>query len=582
MRVRPWRLGLLAILVVIVCFCVWAGWRTYQVQHHMSLAVDNARSLQQAVVNDDRSSERSALAGMQAHSAAADDLTSGPTWTVLAHLPWVGDDARGVRVASSSAADLAAHGVGPLLSTTDKLDSLLPRDAQVSTSALTRLQGPVAEGEASFARAQAALDAEDPSGFFGPLRDTYRSFTDQVSQAHAVLSAANTAMQVMPSMLGEDGPRHYLLVFQNNAEVRSTGGLPGAVSLVTATHGKVEMTKQVAAASFGERPEPVLPLTEAEQRIYGQQLGTYFLDANFTPDFPRTADLMRARWEEVYGGHIDGVLSIDPVAMSYILGAVGPVDVDGMHLTSDNAVDVLLHQVYVDHPSPTEQDAVFRKVGRAVFDKVSHGADSPISLARALARASSEHRIYVHSFHANEQSELAPTTVAGELTSGDPHSPQVGVYLNDTTGSKMSYYLRYRADVDSTYCTGGVQGLSGSAHFDSRAPADAASLPNYITGGGVHGTSRGDQLVSVRLVGPVDGSIDGVQLNSRPVHGLEVVVDDHRPVVTVVVELGPGEMADLAWQMKTGALQDGPVRVSVTPGIEPKDTSSTVVSSCSS
>ncbi len=43
----------------------------------------------------------------------------------------------------------------------------------------------------------------------------------------------------MPAFLGADGDRNYLYVFQNNAEVRSTGGLPGNISLVHASDGRV-------------------------------------------------------------------------------------------------------------------------------------------------------------------------------------------------------------------------------------------------------------------------------------------------------------------------------------------------------
>lgn len=577
---RRWLVPLGVVIGLALVGGLWAGWLAYRVNEHVSATVDAADRLQTAVLDHDVAGQQAALASMQEHSSAADEITQGTTWSVLARLPWLGDDAAGIRTASGVAADLTDRGIEPLIRTADELDSLLPRGAQISTDALVDLQQPVADGAAAFADAEAALAAEDPSSFTSRLRAKYREFEDKVSEAHQVLSAADTALTVMPSMLGADGPRQYLLAFQNNAEIRSTGGLPGAVSLVTATDGKIEMARQVAAQDFGERATPVLPLTPAERQIYGEQLGTYFLDANFTPDFPRTAELMRARWEEVYGDPIDGVISLDPVALSYILEAVGPVRVGDVELTADNAVDLLLHQVYLEYESPLAQDVFFRLVARAVFDKVSQGAESPIDLAEALARASREHRVYVHSFHAAEQEAIDPTAVAGLLTYGDPTSPQVGVYLNDVTGSKMSYFLRYRASVDSTYCSDGVQGLSGLIRLTSTAPEDAASLPRYVTGGGVYGTAPGRQLVFVRLYAPVDGSISDVELNSRPVRGLEVVPQDGRAVATIVVELGPGDTTDLRWRMKSGPDQTGKVRMSVTPGIAEGDASSTAVSSC--
>ncbi|MBZ5738486.1 DUF4012 domain-containing protein [Nocardioides mangrovi] len=571
-----------AIIGLGVLFAAWAGWRAYQVNQSLNAAIDDASRLQRAVLNDDQSGQDAALADLQDDSARADELTGGPTWSVLSVLPVVGDDADGVRTVSSVAADLADHGIEPLLDTTGSLDKLLPKDGRIDVAAMEELQGPLAEGADAFARADAELAERDPSAYVGRLRDKYRDFAVRVEDAHRILSAADTAVQVMPSMLGAGGTQHFLLVFQNNAEIRSTGGLPGAVSLVTASDGKVEMTKQVAGNSFGERATPVLDLTDAERQIYGDQVGTYFLDANFTPDFSRTADLMRARWEEVEGGRLDGVISIDPVALSYILGATGPVQAGTTELTQDNVVDQLLHQVYLDHPNPLAQDAFFRQVARAVFDKVSQGAESPIDLAEALGHATREHRIYVHSFQKSVQSSLADTAVAGQLTDPDATGPQVGVYLNDGTGSKMSYYLRYQVGVDATYCSGGVQGLMGSARLTSTAPKDAASLPHYITGGGRFGTEPGHQQLFVRLYAPVGGSVSAVEINRRPVDDVTAIPQDDRLVVTVPVELAPGETVDLTWQMRSGAEQTGAVRVSVTPGIAPRDTSSTAPSACAS
>ncbi|WP_395690760.1 DUF4012 domain-containing protein [Nocardioides sp.] len=577
---RRSRLVGVVVLALVVLAGAWIGWQVWSVSRDVSAAADDATALRAAVLAQDAASQQAELRHLREHSAAAAGRTDGLTWKVLEHLPYFGDDARGAAVASSVVADLAQDGIAPLLDVTQQMDALVPRDATVSVSAASALRAPVESGDAAFASAERRLSSQDPGSFTGRLRDKYRELESEVRDAHDVLAGASTAMDLMPSMLGGDGPRHYLLVFQNNAEIRSTGGLPGAVSLVSANDGKVEMTRQVAASSFGERSSPVLALTPAERQIYGEQLGTYFPDANFTPDFGRSAALMQARWEERYGGTVDGVVSLDPVALSYLLGATGPVTVGDTELTADNAVELLLHQVYLEHPDPAAQDAYFRQVARAVFDAVSRGTDSPVALAQALGRAAREHRIYVHSFHPDEQRLIDETSVAGALTDAGSRGPQVGVYLNDATGSKMSYYLRYGARLDANYCTDEVQALSGSMRLSSTAPPNAARLPRYVTGGGAYGTEPGNQLVLVRLYGPVGGSISDVQLRGRPMEGITVVPQDGRPVATVPVELSPGDTVDLTWQMQSGAGQVGDAQLTVTPGISPGLSSWSSVSAC--
>jgi len=579
LRRKAW-IALSVLLGVVLLAGAWAGWTAYRVNQDLTAAVDDVTALRQAVEDGDDAAANAALADLKGHSGAAADRTNGPMWSVLEGLPAYGDDAHGVAVVSDVVDDLSESGIEPLVQVAGDLESIVPSGGKIDPTAVEGLQEPVATAREAFAQADDRLSAEDSGGYVERLRSKYRELAGQVDDASKALGSADAAVQVLPSMLGADGPQNYLMVFQNNAEIRATGGLPGAVSLVHAEHGEVSMTRQVAANSFGFTDKPVLPLTSAEHEVYGDILGTFFLDANLQPDFPRASDLWRARWEQVYPEKINGVVSIDPVAISYVLGATGPIEVQGTTLTQDNIVDELLHEVYVRYEDPADQDAYFRAVASTMFAKISGGAKSPRDLISGLSRGASEHRIYVHDFDEGLQAELAGTGVAGELATEAGDEPQVGVYLTDATGSKMSYFLRYDVSVAASYCTDGVQGLSAHARLMSKAPRDAASLPPYITGGGVYGVKPGNQLVFVRLFGPVGGNVSGVALNGKPITGFPSVDYDGRRVFTAVVQLRPGQKADLTWRMKSGPGQTGNTRVSVTPSVEAGGSSSVAASAC--
>jgi uncharacterized protein DUF4012 len=580
MRRRKVWIAVLILLGVVLLGAAWTGWTAYRVNQDLNAAVDDVTALRQAIEDGDDAAANTELDRLEKHSGSAAGRTDGPTWAVLEHLPAYGDDAHGVAVVSSVIDNLSKAGVRPLVQVSTDLDSIVPKGGKIDPAAVERLQEPVSTAGTAFATADDRLSAEDPAGYVGRLRSKYRELARQVSDASTALSSADTAVKVLPTMLGADGPQDYLLVFQNNAEIRATGGLPGAVSLVHADGGAVSMTRQVAASSFGFTDKPVLPLSSAEAEIYGDVMGTFFLNANLQPDFPRASELWKARWEQVYREKIDGVLSIDPVALSYVLGATGPIKVGDVTLTEENAVDELLHQVYLRFQDTDDQDAFFRVVAKTMFDKISSGAESPRDLIRALARGAHEHRIYVHDSDDQVQTELSGTGIAGELAKDAGPKPQVGVYLTDATGAKMSYYLRYNISVDATYCTGAVQGLSGHARLMSDAPRDAASLPPYLTGDGAYGVKPGNQVVFVRLYGPVGGTVGAVALNGKPITGFPAVDSDGRKVFTAVVELKPQEEADLTWRMKSGPGQTSNVQVSVTPSVQSGSNSSVVKSAC--
>lgn len=575
------RAGILLFLLVVVTAGLWTGWQVWNVNRDMRAALTDATALEAALEAGDEQGANAALADLTAHSSSAVERTQTRTWSVLGRLPWFGDDAHGVRLVADVVHDLSRGGLAPLVAESADLEAMLPKGGRVPLDRLVALQEPVAQASEAFATADGRLGQENPEAFVDPLESKYRDLTRRVSDAAEVLSAADTALQLMPEMLGQSAPRDYLLVFQNNAEVRATGGLPGAVSVLHADAGALNLTRHVATSSLGATDDPVLPLTSAERQIYGEQLGTFFLDANFTPAFPRTAELMKARWEQVFDDQISGVLSVDPVALSYMLEATGPVRVGDTELTSDNVVQELLHEVYLRYPNPADQDEFFRQTALAVFQHVTSGAGDPRTLLRALARAGDEHRIYLHSFTQEEQAALSERRIAGELVMDSTVSPQVGVYLNDATGAKMSYFLRTTVRVDSTSCASGSQLLAGTARFRSIAPTDAgATLPDYVTGGGVYGTEPGTQLVAVRLYAPVGGSVDKIMLNSKPLRGTEIVTHETRPVASVYVSLKPQQTLDLTWRMSSPADQTGDVQVLVTPGVEGRDLSSVAASSC--
>ncbi len=59
----------------------------------------------------------------------------------------------------------------------------------------------------------------------------------KLHEAASLSSKASYAVRLLPTMLGMEGKRDYLVLFQNNAEIRATGGIPGAFATMSANHG---------------------------------------------------------------------------------------------------------------------------------------------------------------------------------------------------------------------------------------------------------------------------------------------------------------------------------------------------------
>lgn len=571
-------LGGLALVVLVLGGLI--GWRATQVNDALQRAVAGAETMRAALETGEQQEIDASLSALQSSSAEAADLTDGFLWSLATLLPYVGDDASGVRTAAGVVADLANEGIAPLAERASRLDQILPADGSVDLDAVADLQAPVRQAAEALTDARAELADQDSSGFLDQFKTEYRELVGIVGDAAQAMDSAAVGVDLLPALLGADGRRNYLLVFQNNAEIRATGGLPGAMSVVTADAGAIDLGRQDSAARFGERDTPVLPLTEDEVDIYSEKLGTFMLDANFTPDWPRAAELIRARWEEVHPEDLDGVMTLDTVAVSYLLGVTGPVEVGPYTLTEDNASDVLLSQVYADFPDPLAQDAFFRTVASTVFDRVAGGdVGNPRDLLRALVRAGDEGRVYVNLTDEAEQAEIAARRVAGASEDGEGSAELIDVSLLDGTGSKMSYYLDYDVRARGTSCTGGTARVALQVRLESTPPSDPSTLPRYVTGGANVSTEPGEQLVQVRLTTPSDGEITRFTIRGTDYEPDEDDRLGDRQVSTAYLLLEPGKPADITWEVEVPqASASVPVRV--TPGLRPEDYSGTVTTTC--
>lgn len=581
MRVRGVRLAVGAVLILLVIAVGWTVWQTWHVQRDLRTAQTAAEHLRTALEMGDTQGRDSALAQLSQAASAAKDRTDGPLWSTLTYVPWVGDDATGVRAVSRSLDTLSADAAPALIEAVDSLDGITAKGS-LDLDVVNRLDAPVAQADAALAQANGDVADLDVSGYAGALQAQVRKYQDLVGETARALDSADRAVQVLPGLAGADGPRDYLLVLQNNAEIRATGGMPGAWAVVHADQGKLSMTQQGTATQFGERDTPILPLSRAEVAVYDRQFGTYFQDANFTPDFPRAAELWAARWQERFPGtKLDGVLSLDPVAMSYLLRGTGAIRVDNRTLTSENVVEQLLSRPYLSL-APEQQDRLFGDAARALFDAATSRLASPLRFVTGFDRAAREGRFLVAPFDQDVLKALSGTRILGAISGDDGSTPHVDIAVNDATGSKMSYYLRFWSSATSTGCTGGVQSLTGSVTLNQQiSQHEAAALPRSVTGAGRYGTERGSQLLLLRLYGPYAGSIDHIRVDGRSLdHELQVVDLNGRPAVVVSVLLTSRKDVVVNWSMSTAPDQADDAEIGLTPSVEPGKGGITVASAC--
>jgi hypothetical protein len=581
--VTPRRALLGLSLLVLLCAGLFVA-QAWQAASSLSDSRGRAAEVERLIRGGDFEAASAELDLLRSDTRAAARATDGWLWDLGARLPWVGEEVAAVQTSASVLDRITAENQPVVLRLTRMVTrgALRPREGRVDLAAVRRMQPLVERAAASINRQHRRLADVDTEHLGFPFRDVVGELVDRVDSAHAAATATATAFDLLPGMLGADEPRSYLLMVQNNAEVRSTGGIPGSLAVLHADRGRIRMGLQGSAGDFAAvLPEPVR-LPREVLRLYGETVRTDLRDATLNPDFPQAARTAAAMLQARHGIRVDGVVSVDPVALAFLLQGTGPVKVHQAGrtgvLTHANAVSVLLNMSYQLLPDQAGQDEFFQRAARAIFDAVTDGAGDPALVVTGLSRGVAEHRVLLWSRHPDEQRRLAGTAVAGMLPHTGAH-PQVGFYLNDATAGKADYYLDQQPMLSARACRpDGSQRLEASITLESTMPKDFGTLSQWITGTGAF-TPRGTIAVNVRLYGPVAGRVTRVTVDGEP---RSVTSDRHRDrqVAVVPVVLQPGQRLQVRATMTTGPGQtQGPV-LSFTPGIRSRPNGVTLTSAC--
>jgi hypothetical protein len=149
-------------------------------------------------------------------------------------------------------------------------------------------------------------------------------------------------MQLAPSLLGLDGPRTYLVLVQNEDELRATGGYITAAGTVTIQRGRI--TRLAIEDSFAiDDPNLTYPLPPDPLRDYMDAPYWVFRDSNWSPDFPTSTAVAEAFYTATRPQPIDGVVALDQAFLRIMLQATGPIQVADIpqRINADNVVELL-------------------------------------------------------------------------------------------------------------------------------------------------------------------------------------------------------------------------------------------------
>ena len=214
-----------------------------------------------------------------------------------------------------------------------------------------------------------------------------------------LLTVARDAALTIPELTAVNGKKTYLVLLQNNAELRPAGGFIGAYALVTFENGRfLNYELHDIYTADGQLLGKVTPPDEI-LHFLGQP-NWFMRDSNFSPDFAMSA--RRAAWflEKSTGQKTDGVIGIDMYVIQKLLRAVGPLDVTDFNekITAENFFEKAEYQSEINFfPGSTKKQDFLTSVGQALIDKIISDKSNLDKMALALMEALNERHVQIYS-----------------------------------------------------------------------------------------------------------------------------------------------------------------------------------------
>lgn len=568
-------LGVLVVLGAVGGFCAW---RFYQqamdVRDHELAAVEAVSGLQDVSQLRDADTMNAAIEQAQVHASAAKEIADGALWRVASYVPVLGDDVTTVR----GMVDVVDGMVGETLpSLASTVQTLMNSGLSGGGEGQLNLQ-PIVDAQDGFAKVnelvQQQADAINalPQPHVGVVRSAYEQGKEQINKVADMLDQVNGMVQAMPKLLGQDGPRTYLLVAQTTSEQRSGGGLVGSLGTMQVDNGNISVGEFHSNKEFVALGESA---TAEEHDVFSDPLYFSFdvRDLFAVPDFSRTAEMLNTVWQRSeYACDIDGVIAIDPLFIQEMVRINGDITLDnGQVLTGDNTAEFMLNGIYKAF-DPDTQDMYFEYVASAVMDGAFSNMtmDKMMQIAQAMGTLAEGRHFYAYTFHEDEAEYFQGAGFAKNAPDSET-DPEVGIYMNEQNASKLGWYLRRSSTITRTACNAdGSQTYHVTFSITNTLTSDEmASATTYILGGaqpGVDGivAPAGTSAQRMLFYAPAGGSITNLTA-SGDVRDQENKTMDGKNLITNVAYIAPGKTVTFDFDVTTSAKAESDLQLDQTP-----------------
>lgn len=346
-------LALIVVLLIQVARIAQSGWTAYQLVSELRTMAQAGSPLEQLPQMHTQVEQLS----ITLEQLARQVRLFNPLLRRMGWLPTYGPTLAAspdLLVVAQELSALASEGlalVEPALAEADN-QSRLRQAVTLLAGAENQLAGMTAHAQA----AQQALAAV-------PVEQLHPLLAQNLAQAQPLLPLLTAGLQSAPSLphlLGFNNPATYLVLVQNNDELRATGGFISAIGTLHLENADIAGLEFADSYAY-MRPDLQYPPAPAPMQRYMNIPLLLVRDANWSPDLPTSAQLIKAMFTHDTGATVQGIVTVDLRAVELLIGGLGPLQIEGADepISGANVVE----QVKQFWTAPTDAGGTIETVG---------------------------------------------------------------------------------------------------------------------------------------------------------------------------------------------------------------------------
>ena len=289
------------------------------------------------------------------------------------------------------------------------------------------------------------------------IRENISLLISTIDEASLLVKDAKPLLEALPEMMGVTNAKYYFVLFQNDGELRPTGGFMTAYGILKIDKGKVTPVLSEDIYSLDTAWGKKIAAPEVIKKYHKNVPYYYIRDMNISPDFAESIKPVM----DIYGNQIPGAMKVDGViavdtqllaSLLKVLGTIGVPEWGNFSAETDKRCDcpqvVYRLEELADKPVSEVRTARKAVIGPLMHSILANAFNSPKDKIGALFNVGltgiREKHVLFYMFDEKAQSAIEAFNMGGKVKDYD------GDYqlLVDTNfaGAKSNLFIKQKID----------------------------------------------------------------------------------------------------------------------------------------